>query len=256
VNLLPFFPGYEDVIYETGREPAFVMLMAFLLTFILTRGYTRLARVRGWGSASVGGVHLHHLVVGMVLAFSAGALHFAFMPEEGFWQLFLAAAFGSGVALVLDEFALIFRLEDVYWSREGRASVDAVIISTALGALLLLHTAPLDPNEYTSRYGVSAAVILNGSLVLVTALKGKLMTAAVGVFLPIFALVGAIRLAKPDSLWARRRYKDGGHKRERCERRYAMYAARFGPIGDKLVDLIGGAPGEPTSETRASGQQR
>jgi hypothetical protein len=248
MNLFPFLPGYENVIYETGREPALVMLIAFLVTFVLTRGYTRIARIRGWGSASVGGVHMHHVVVGIVLALAAGALHFAFLPDEGFWQLFLAAAFGAGAALVLDEFALVFRLTDVYWSSEGRSSVDAVIISTVLGALLLLHTAPLDADD-SSRWAASGAVLLNGSLVLIAALKGKLLTAAVGVFLPIVALVGALRLAKPHSLWARHRYKAGSRRQERCERRYATYDARFGPYKDRFFDLIGGPVGPPERDT-------
>ena len=248
MNLFPFVPGYEDVVYESGREPVLVMLGAFLITFACTRAFTRIARVRGWGSASIGGVHMHHLVVGVILALAAGALHFAFTPAEGFWQLFLAAAFGSGAALVLDEFALLFRLEDVYWSREGRSSVDAVVISTVLGALLLLHTTPLDPDEETSRLALSWAVLVNGSVVLVAALKGKLFTAAVGVFLPVLALVGAIRLAKPESIWARHRYAPGSRRRERSERRFAEYEKRWGPYKDRLWDLIGGAPGKPSSE--------
>ena len=132
MDLFPFIPGYETYVYEAGRQPALVMLLAFLITFALTRTYTRLARRRGWGSGSVGGVHLHHVVVGIVLAFAAGALEFGLSPGED-WQLVLAAAFGSGVALVLDEFALVFRLQDVYWSTDGRSSVDAVVISTVLG---------------------------------------------------------------------------------------------------------------------------
>lgn len=70
------------------------MLLAFILTFIITRGYTRIARVRGWGSASFGGVHTHHMVFGLVIGFVAGALMFAFMPEPGVFLLVLAAAFG------------------------------------------------------------------------------------------------------------------------------------------------------------------
>jgi hypothetical protein len=252
VNLFPFLPGYEDTVYQTGREPTLVMLVSFLITFVLTRGYTRIARVRGWGSASVGGVHMHHVIVGLILALGAGALAFAFDPAEGFWQLFLAAAFGSGAALILDEFALVFRLHDVYWTKEGRSSVDAVVISTVLGALLLLHAAPLGAGDESSRRALSAAVLLNGTLVLATALKGKLFTAAVGVFIPLFALVGAVRLAKPQSLWARHRYKPGSRRLVRSQKRYAWYAERWRPYKDRLLDLIGGAPGEPTAESETA----
>src|SRR5207342_1950523 len=119
VDLFPFVPGYETSIYEAGREPIFVTLLAFLITFVLTRGYTRMARARGWGSGSVHGVHLHHVVVGVVLALASGALVIGFEPVDNVFDLMLCAAFGSGAALILDEFALVFRLQDVYWSDEG-----------------------------------------------------------------------------------------------------------------------------------------
>jgi hypothetical protein len=75
LNLFRFIPGYESVIYESGREPALVMLLAFLITFVITRAYTRIA----------------------------AALQFAFHPDEGPVQLLLTAVFGSGAALVLDD---------------------------------------------------------------------------------------------------------------------------------------------------------
>ena len=55
-----------------SREPTALLLAAFVVTFVLTRGYTRVARVRGWGSGSVGGVHLHYIVVGIVLVLLSG----------------------------------------------------------------------------------------------------------------------------------------------------------------------------------------
>ena len=109
MNLFEFIPGYTSAIYDTGRQGALVMLVAFIVTFILTRGYTRIARVTGWGSASVGGVHTHHLVFGLVIAFIGGAAQFAFVPETNSWaNILFAAMFGVGAALVLDEFALYF----------------------------------------------------------------------------------------------------------------------------------------------------
>ena len=148
MDLFEFIPGYEHRIYDAGREPMFVTLVAFVITFALTRAYTRIARVRGWGSANAGGVHVHHIVVGIFLVLGAGLFLIGFQPEEGFWQLLLCAAFGVGGALILDEFALVFRLEDVYWREEGRSSVDqsrgspvcswqttpSTVPSTAIGA--------------------------------------------------------------------------------------------------------------------------
>jgi hypothetical protein len=244
VNLFRFIPGYESAVYDEGREPALVMLLAFLITFVFTRGYTRIARVRGWGSANVGGVHMHHVVVGMVLAFVAGALEFGFTPAPGFFQLLLAAAFGSGAALVLDEFALVFRLEDVYWEKEGRSSIDAIVISTVLGVVLLEGTAPF-ATEGEASWGLFLSVAITCVFVFITALKGKLLTAAFGVFLPFLAVVGASRLAKPGSLWARKFYRSGSRKRTRSEARYARYAEKWGPRKERFWDLIGGATGRP-----------
>jgi lysyl-tRNA synthetase class 2 len=248
VNLFRFIPGYETAVYETGREPALVMLAAFAITYALTRGYTRIARVRGWGSTHVGGVHMHHLVVGLVLAFVAGAIQFAYLPGEGFLQLLLAAAFGTGAALVLDEFALVFHLNDVYWEQEGRKSVDAVVLGVAFGALFLLHAAPLGQNTDGPRWFLTVVLLIHLCVVVVCALKGKLYLATFGVFMPWLAWIGAMRLAEPDSMWARRRYAQGSEKRLRAEQRYALYEARWHPRKERVWDVIGGATGRPTRE--------
>jgi lysyl-tRNA synthetase class 2 len=245
VNLFRFIPGYETAVYETGREPALVMLAAFAITYALTRGYTRIARVRGWGSTHVGGVHMHHLVVGLVLAFGAGAIQFAYLPDEGLLQLLLAAAFGTGAALVLDEFALVFHLNDVYWEEEGRKSVDAVVLGVAFGALFLLHAAPLGQNADGPRWLLTVVLLIHLCVVVVCALKGKLYLATFGVFMPWLAWIGAIRLAEPDSIWARRRYAPGSKERARSEERYARYEARWRPRKERAWDVIGGATGRP-----------
>src|SRR5262245_49765237 len=115
-------------------------MLGFLVTFVLTRAYTRIARVRGWGSANVGGVHMHHVVPGVLLMLGVGIIDFAFTPDEQV-RAFLAILFGAGAALMLDEFAMIFHIEDVYWTPEGRSSVDAVIFVMAVTAILLVTAA-------------------------------------------------------------------------------------------------------------------
>lgn len=245
MNLFRFVPGYESGIYETGREPALVMMVAFLITYVLTRGYTRIARVRGWGSANVGGVHMHHLIVGLVLAFGAGAAQFAYTPEEGFLELLLAAAFGTGAALVLDEFALVFHLNDVYWEEEGRKSVDAVVLGVIFGAIFLLHAAPLGQDTDGPRWFLTVLLTIHLGFVLVCALKGKLYLATFGVFVTWLAWIGAFRLAEPDSIWARHRYPPGSKKRRRSEERYARYEARWRPRKERAWDIIGGKTGRP-----------
>ena len=137
MNAFRLIPGYETHIYEGGKEALFLLFLAFLIAFALTRLYTRLARIYGWGIASVGGVHLHHAVPGVVLALVAGLLAFTPSGVVSPTQELLAIAFGVGAALVLDEWALIFHLDDVYWSQEGRSSIDAMIVGTVLAGLLL-----------------------------------------------------------------------------------------------------------------------
>src|SRR5262245_42807482 len=118
-----------------SREPTALLLAAFVVTFVLTRGYTRLARVHGWGSGSVGGVHLHHIVVGIVLVLLSGLVEIASRPA-GAGRDVLAIVFGVGGAFVLDEFALSLYLRDVYWSEEGHGSIDASLLGLLLAALL------------------------------------------------------------------------------------------------------------------------
>jgi hypothetical protein len=250
VNLFRFIPGYETSIYEAGREPIFVALVAFLICFAITRGYTRAARVRGWGSASAHGVHLHHIVVGIVLALASGALIIGFEPVDSLFDLFLCAVFGSGAALILDEFALVFHLEDVYWSEEGRSSIDAVIIALTVGVLVLLHVIPfdLDTAEDSTRWTLMVVVSLHVLLVIVVLLKAKLVTGFVGMFIPFVALVGTVRLAKPHSPWARLLYEPESKRLRRAVARQRKHDERWASRTKRVLDLIGGAPNAPETD--------
>lgn len=250
MNLFRFVPGYETSIYEAGREPIFVALLAFLISFILTRGYTRIARVRGWGSGSVHGVHLHHVVVGIVLSLVSATLIIGFEPVDNFFELFLCAVFGSGAAMILDEFALVFRLRDVYWSEEGRSSIDAVIVAVTLGGLVLLHVTPfdLDTAQDPTRWSLMVTVAIHFVLVCIVLLKGKLWAGLFGLFVPLIALIGAVRLAKPTSPWARHFYGPDSRRRRRAEARYRKHEARWAGRETRALDLIGGAPSKPEAE--------
>ena len=157
-----FIPGYEHYVYKPGREPLFFLLLAFLLTFATVRTYTRLGRLRGWGSGSVRGIHLHHLVPGILACLAAGTAIIAFRPGEDS-LLLLSALFGIGAALTLDEFALIFHLEDVYWTHEGRSSIEATLMGFTFAALCLLATAPLgsDPGKDVPHWVLGGVITLN-----------------------------------------------------------------------------------------------
>jgi hypothetical protein len=251
-GLFHFVPGYDHYVYRPGREPAFVLLLAFLLTFAVVRIYTRLGRRRGWGSGSVGGVHLHHLVPGILASLTAGTAIIAFDPGRA-WMLALSALFGIGAALTLDEFALILHLDDVYWTNEGRSSIEAILMGAAFGGLCLLATAPpdTDPGKDAPHWVIGPIIGVNLVFALVAFLKGKLRLGAFGIFLPGIALVGAARLAKPRSLWARRFY--GPAKLERSVERAAYYDRRYARIQHRIYDAIGGAPSlerapDPSSE--------
>ena len=176
MNLFRFIPGYDTHIYGGAREPAFLMLVAFILTLAGTRFYTRMARVRGWGSAHVGEVHVHHLVPGIVLSLVAGGLAIGVAPHE-LGLAVLAIVFGAGAALVLDEFAMLLHLDDVYWTTEGRLSIDACLAAVAFLGLAVLATFPLPTDHGSERLAREIGdglIVLAAVLVVVTLLKGKL----------------------------------------------------------------------------------
>jgi hypothetical protein len=240
-DLLRFVPGYGHYVYGPGREPAFFLLLAFLVTFVVVRAYTRLGRRYGWGSGSIRGVHLHHLVPGIVASLASGTVIIVLDPGPS-WMLALTALFGVGAALTLDEFALILHLEDVYWTNEGRSSIEATLMGFAFGGLCLLSTAPPggDPGEDVPHWVIGGLISVNLVLALIAFLKGKKKLGAFGIVIPGVALAGAARLAKPDSLWARRFYSTG--KIERSRMRAERYGRRYARLEHRVYDVIGGKP--------------
>lgn len=255
MDVFRFIPGYTEHIYETGKEPLFAAFLAFLIAFVCTRGYTRLARKYGWGSGSVGGVHLHHVVPGIILVLIAGLLSFTTYADDEIVEGILAIVFGVGAALVLDEFALIFHLKDVYWETEGRSSIDATIIGFMLCGLLLVTSSPFQveqDEEPGSPKGILFTIIaVNLFFAVTTLLKGKIFTGIAGVFFPPLAWVGAIRLAKPWSPWAHRLYAPervrSPRRRRRRERKLERSWRRFetgwsGRLENWLIDFVGGKP--------------
>ncbi len=235
-----FVPGYEHYVFRAGREPLFFLLLAFLLTFVAARSYTRVGRARGWRSGSVRGIHLHHSVPGIIASLAAATAIIAFRPGGGS-MLLLSALFGLGAALILDEFALILHLDDVYWTEEGRSSIEATLIGFTLAALCLLTTAPLesDPGKDVPHWVLGGVIAVNMSFALIAFLKGKLKLGTFGIFVPGLAILGATRLAKPGSIWAHSFYRSA--KLDRSRTRSALQRARYARVGH-LYDLIGGAP--------------
>lgn len=193
-----------------------------------------------WWPGSVttgGGLHLHHLVWGIVLLLLSGFLRFSLDPRSP-WTEILAAMFGIGAGLTLDEFALWVHLEDVYWSNEGRSSLDAVIVATVIGLLVLLGAAPFDESDASPGLSLLVIIGLDVLLCVIAILKGRPMLALIGVFIPLFSLIACFRLAAPTSPWARRRYAPGSRKLERSTARFTRARARH----IRMMDLIGGTP--------------
>ena len=223
--------------------------LGLLLTFLAVRINTRLIRAQvSWWFHDItpGGTHIHHMVFGVIIMVVTGLLTFA-LATTGLTLQLLAFVFGAGAALTLDEFALILHLEDVYWLEEGRISVDAVVVVTAAGALSLMVGPPLIRADFgrSSVWELTIVALVNLALAVLAIAKGKLWTGFVGVWVPVVALVGAVRLARPNSPWARARYATRPHKMARAQAREAHRRGRAGRFRVWFYDLVAGKPSLP-----------
>ncbi|MFH8406073.1 hypothetical protein ACH4FX_15020 [Streptomyces sp. NPDC018019] len=235
-------------IIEPGKLPLLLALVSFVLTFAVTRVITRLIRA-GKGpfrNIAPGGLHIHHVVPGVVLMVVGGFTALA-GGRHGYGSGIAAVLFGMGVGLVLDEFALILHLDDVYWSEQGTKSVEIVIVTFALVALILGGALPfgvneLDPDEFHNRFRVVRTVGLNFLLALVALFKGKGRMAVIGVFVPFVALFGAVRLARPNSPWAKRFYRRRPKARAKAKVRAFRHDRRWNGLRRRVNHVIGGTP--------------
>jgi hypothetical protein len=127
---------------QTGRERLFLASIGFFTAALVVRAITFAIHkdIGPFHNVSVGGRHIHHLVWGILLLLVTG---FAWVMRIGTGESgssVLAARlacmlYGVGAALTLDEFALWLNLQDVYWERQGRESIDALALFA--GVLLL-----------------------------------------------------------------------------------------------------------------------
>lgn len=219
-------------VLDPGRLPLFCFFVAFIVTFVFTRVNVRLirAQVRWWfKNVKAGDLHIHHVVFGVILMLVGGVASFAIPEFYGALNAVAAVVFGIGAALVLDEFALILHLSDVYWTEKGRTSVDAVFVAIALTGLLLLGVRPVgfegvdkDPDGVLSHAILVAiyfvTLVVHLILAVLTLLKGKIWTGLIGLFVPVLVYIGAVRLARPGSPWSRWRYAPGSRKYRRAVR--------------------------------------
>ena len=241
---------WNDQILADEKQGLFLVLVGFVLSFAFIRMSTRLMRsprVPWWPGSVVSdsGVHLHHLVFGIVTMMIAGTLGIAALGESPYAEI-CAFLFGVGAGLTIDEFALWVYLDDVYWAEEGRASIDATVIAAAGMMLVLLGFSPFSFEtgslEETLISILGAALVF--SLVTVCFAKQRVLHGTIGFFVFPIALYGAARLGKPGSPWARRRYG------ERRPAKQASAEARFPPdrrtehFKNAFRDIVGGKPSE------------
>lgn len=245
-----FTDFWNDQIVAEGKQALFMVLVGFLLSFAFIRMSTRLMRSprAPWWPGSVvseGGVHLHHLVFGIVTMTIAGAVGFTVLGASP-WAEICAFFFGVGAGLTIDEFALWVYLEDVYWAEEGRSSIDATVIAAAGMVLILLGFTPFsfDTASLAQTLASIAGALLVLGLVAICFAKQRLLHGAVGFFVLPVAIYGASRLGKPNSPWARRFYG------ERRPAKQARSEGRFPPdrrterFKNAFRDIVGGKPSE------------
>jgi hypothetical protein len=241
---------FYNRIAEHELQGLYLVLIGFLLSFGFIRMSTRLMRspkVPWWPGSIVSdsGVHLHHLVFGIVTMMIAGAGGFAAFGNSP-WTEICAFAFGVGAGLTIDEFALWVYLDDVYWAEQGRSSIDATVIAAAAMMLALLGFTPftIEDGSIESILGTAVSALLVFLLVAICFLKGRILHGTIGFFVFPIALYGACRLGKPHSAWARRRY---GARRPKKQKRSGE---RFPPdrrterFKNAFRDMVGGKPSE------------
>ncbi|VFA91869.1 Uncharacterised protein [Nocardia farcinica] len=256
----------QDVIAH-GRLPLLCFLFGFILGFLIIRLSVRMIRadVRWWpGNLRAGDVHIHHMVFGVVLVLGSGLGMVAVIEDADTpVAAALAAAFGVGTALVLDEFALIYYLRDVYWEEQGRTSVDAVFVALAVTGLLLLGFHPLsllEINDFRTSLGTVGHLVAAGfalanlAMAAVVIAKGKIWTGLFGMFFPPLLFVGALRLSRPGAPWARWRYANRRRLMARAivrERRYRRPVIRAKIF---VQDLVAGKPDVEHARTAAEAE--
>jgi hypothetical protein len=225
-------------------RPMMWMFLAILLTFLIARFVTRTIRSgsggrAGLGNVSIGGNHIHHQVFGILIIIGTGIVLISQEPHGAGLDA-AAAVFGIGVGLTVDEFALWLHLEDVYWTDQGRKSVDAIFCVLVITGALIGGVGFMTGQIGTAAWWSSVAVIaVNLALCVICLLKGKVLTGVIGIFVGLVALIGAIRLAKPGSWWATHRYATRPRRAARAARRFDhRHIQRW----NQLRDFIAGAP--------------
>jgi hypothetical protein len=251
-----FSDFWDNQIVANGTEGLFLVFLGFILSFSFIRMSTRLMRspkVPWWPGSVVSesGVHVHHLAFGIVAMMIAGAVGFTAIGEQPYTDI-CALAFGIGMGLTIDEFALWIYLDDVYWSEEGRSSIDATVIAASAMFLVLIGFSPF--SFETGSFGATVFSLLGAAilfgLVAICFFKQRILHGTIGFFVLPIAIYGAARIGKPNSPWARHRYRD------RRPAKLAKAERRFRPdrhterLKNAFRDIVGGKPSEGLSAVK------
>ncbi len=242
--------SFWDNLEDHHEQAVFLVLVGFIGSFAFIRMSTRIIRSESvsWWPGNVeseSGIHLHHLVFGIVTMMAAGTLGFVSDGRTPFTEI-CALFFGVGVGLTIDEFALWVHLEDVYWAEEGRSSVDATVIAASLMLLIVLGVSPVVIDSSSTSALISSIVltVFAFGCVAICFAKGRVLHGTIGIFVAPIAFYGAGRIGKPRSAWARYRYG------ERRPKKQAKAVERFAPerrterFKEAFRDIVGGKPSE------------
>jgi hypothetical protein len=132
---------YRDI--HPTRRGLVLSWWSFTVTFAGLRVLTLLIhlKVRGLGNVTAGGLHIHHFVWGIIILAIVATL--GLVERSDTWRVWMGVALGFGLALVVDEAALLVELKDVYWDRQGAASVAAAIVLIGVvGSVLVMTRSP------------------------------------------------------------------------------------------------------------------
>jgi hypothetical protein len=204
--------AYDHHIQAPGKELHFLILIAFVLSFGFIRTSAHMIRAQvSWWPGNVetkSGTHVHHLVWGILLLLSMGYIGIA--TDIGTpWLELVAVAFGIGMGLTMDEFALWLNLQDVYWQEKGRQSIDAVVVTTVLLVVALLglqfwidvwDAALVLAGVDRGNAWIAIPIQLVGvALAFVCFRRGRKIAGLFGLFIPLIALIGAVAPTRPQA---------------------------------------------------------